>query len=259
MPQAALIKGVTGCSTGRRVSEGRAVSDGLFARRLGHSRHADDAPFVLRWRHGRGLSGRESLRERRFLYGTTAEGGAPGFGTVFRLSTSGSMDWVTPFVNALDGQSPRGGVVEMGATLRHGRFGRVLGSGTVFKVTSAGALDEGLRLRKRPAPVRRLTLARTGSCTGRRARGGELPRTVFRLDPSVTPVVDQTLHSFNGTNGSYPTTGLVKGSDGRLFGTTSEDGPGGYGTAYWVQPIFPTSGVFYADPGTEGAGPFSPL
>jgi uncharacterized repeat protein (TIGR03803 family) len=204
-----------------------------------------------------------------YFYGTTAEGGEvpnPGgnpipLGTVFRISLSGTMDWVTPLVNALNGQSPRGGVVEMGddfyGTADSGGF---WGSGTVFKVTSAGALTKIYDFGNGQRPFAGLTLGADGLLYGTTKNGGaNYLGTVFRIDPSATPVVDQTLHSFNGTNGSYPTTGLVKGADGRLFGTTSEGGPGGYGTAYWVQPIFPTSGVFYADPGTEGAGPFPPL
>ena len=44
------------------------------------------------------------------------------------------------------------------------------------------------------------------------------------------------LHSFVGTDGSYPYAGLVQATDGNFYGTTSQFGPGGngYGTVFEI-------------------------
>src|ERR1700733_1976452 len=42
--------------------------------------------------------------------------------------------------------------------------------------------------------------------------------TVFQITPGGTLT---TLHSFNGTDGALPEAGLVQGSDGNFYGTTS--------------------------------------
>src|ERR1039458_2521717 len=60
--------------------------------------------------------------------------------------------------------------------------------------------------------------------------------TVFKITPNGTLT---TLHSFQGypTDGSLPNTGLVQGTDGSFYGTTSKDGVnGGYGTVFKITP-----------------------
>lgn len=261
-PQAALIKGSDGKLYGTSRLGGANGLGTVF------SLDVSTMPVTLTTLHsfvGGATDGAgpvaSLLESGGYLYGTTAEGGASGFGTVFKFDTSaGSMLWFASF-DGTNGSSPRGGVVEKGGDF-YGTAdsGGSSGSGTVFKVTSSGALTKVYDFGNGQRPFAGLTLGADGLLYGTTREGGaNFHGTVFRLDPSATPVVDDTRHSFNGTDGAAPTTGLVLGSDGRLFGTTSEGGPGGYGTAYWVNPTFPTFGVFYADPGTEGAGPFSPL
>jgi uncharacterized repeat protein (TIGR03803 family) len=68
--------------------------------------------------------------------------------------------------------------------------------------------------------------------------------TVFRMTPSGTLT---TLCSFTGTNGEFPYAGLVQGSDGNFYGTTSQGGTSysvgyggeinyGYGTVFRITP-----------------------
>ena len=45
-----------------------------------------------------------------------------------------------------------------------------------------------------------------------------------------------TLHSFDGTDGTYPEAGLVQATDGNLYGTTVEGGANGDGTVFKMTP-----------------------
>ena len=68
----------------------------------------------------------------------------------------------------------------------------------------------------------------------------------------------QTLVSFNGTNGSYPTTALSWGPDGNFYGTTGSGGSSGDGTIFQVT----TNGLLTTlvpFNGTNGAYPYAAL
>ena len=77
------------------------------------------------------------------LYGTTAYGGAHGFGTVFSITTSGKYKILYSFGSSgspcCDGQNPWAGLIDVNGTL-YGTTagGGTLGVGTVFSVTTSG-------------------------------------------------------------------------------------------------------------------------
>ena len=71
-----------------------------------------------------------------------------------------------------------------------------------------------------------------------RVQGGASNQgTIFKIDPFG---VLSTLHAFNGTDGTNPYDGLVRGPDGKLYGTTRNGGAHNLGTVYRVTP----AGVF---------------
>jgi len=129
------------------------------------------------------------------LYGTTDRGGEHGYGTVFKLTPSGSgyaesvLYSFCANSNCTDGANPRGSLV----------FGK---DGALYGATATGG--EGV----------------AGCWSSLKGCG-----TIFRLMPSGSGYTETVLYSFCATNcadGAFPNGGLVFGKDGALYGTTSK-------------------------------------
>ncbi len=110
------------------------------------------------------------------------------------------------------------------------------GDGTVFRMTTNGALDHfGI---VQLFCKWRLSCRRVGTGHGRQFLWHGLIRrnqrqhgTLFRMTTNGTLTA---LVSFNSTNGSYPYGGLVQGADGNFYGTTEAGGANGYGTVFSI-------------------------
>lgn len=197
-----------------------------------------------------------------YLYGTTSAGGAAGFGTIFRVSTSGSLTTLHEFSardadgrNA-DGAIPRGKLAQAadGSFIGTTRFGGNT-AGTVFRITPAGAFsvlytfpakDANETNDTGAAPVAGVTIANDGNYYGVAQTGGaNKGGSVFKLTPAG---VFSVLHTFSSsesgsnTDGGSPSTQLMQARDGKLYGTTSSAGPAGSGTLFRIS----TSGAFEA-------------
>ena len=108
------------------------------------------------------------------FYGTTSKAAANGYGTVFKISTNGALTSLYSFTGGNDGANPCAGLVQGSDGNFYGttQYGGTNGAGTVFKISTNGALT--------------------------------------------------SLYSFTGGNdGANPDAGLVQGSDGNFYGTTS--------------------------------------
>lgn len=193
------------------------------------------------------------------LYGTTLSGGTGGYGTIFRLTTSGGLVTLHSF-SGLDGATPVGGVIQAsdgglyGTTLAGGVF-RL---GTIFKVTLNGVasvrhvfsgLDGAL-------PLAGLHQAADGQFYGTTTAGGAWNRgVVFRMAGTGAASV---LHAFAGADGAIPSAPVIHARDGYLYGTTLAGGPSDQGTIFKLS----MTGVLFtihAFTGTDGSRPFSAL
>ena len=137
------------------------------------------------------------------------------------------------------------------------------GCGTVFKVTPSGSLTtvhsfDG----KDGSYATGLVLGTDGNFYGTTANGGSSSNcangcgTVFKITPSGSL---KTLHSFDGTDGSGPYSGLVQGTDGNFYGTTYNGGANnscsdGCGTIFKITPAGSLATLDSFD-GTNGSAP----
>jgi uncharacterized repeat protein (TIGR03803 family) len=173
------------------------------------------------------------------FYGTTASGGEHFQGTVFRITSSGTLTVLHSFSG-----SPAQGAVPF-AALVQGSDGNFYGTtalggahfkGTVFKIDSTGSLTTLHSFSGSPGdganPVAGLVQGSDGNFYGTTALGGTHSRgTVFSIDAAGSLT---TLHSFSGSpgEGALPFAGLVQGSDGNFYGTTALGGTHGAGTVF---------------------------
>jgi uncharacterized repeat protein (TIGR03803 family) len=168
------------------------------------------------------------------FYGTTSGGGGGGdYGTVFKMTPSGTLTTLVDFTGT-DGGYPSGGLVQG----RDGNFygttggGGSVGYGTVFKMTASGKLTTLVNFTGDNGyfPQAGLVLGSDGDFYGTTSKGGSGGYgTVFKMTANGTLT---TLVNFTETNGSFPRAGLVQGSDGDFYGTTSSGGSDEIGTVF---------------------------
>jgi uncharacterized repeat protein (TIGR03803 family) len=166
------------------------------------------------------------------FYGTTEDGGANGDGTIFKLTPAGIESVLYSFgAYSGDGSTP--------TELIQGTDGNFYGTtasggansyGTVFKLTPAGVesalysfgyYSNGLLASGPNGLVQGKDGNFYGTATGFVGSGG----IAFKITPAG---VETVLHSFEGsltdTDGLYPNSVLIQGTDGNFYGTTSGGG-----------------------------------
>jgi uncharacterized repeat protein (TIGR03803 family) len=174
------------------------------------------------------------------VYGTTSEGGVYGYGTVFKLETptyaetvlysftgSNEIGYSTGLI--LDTEENMYGTTGYGGTYNYG---------TVFKLDTAGnetvlhsfngkdgeLPTETALVRDEKGNLYGVTLWGGGSTNCSNGCG-----TVFKVSSTGKETV---LHSFNGTDGEYPTGYLLQDANGNFYGVTTNGGAHGFGTVF---------------------------
>lgn len=156
------------------------------------------------------------------LYGTTKFGGTNGDGTVFKLSNDGNFFTVLHSFGASDANP---------LNLIQGKDGVLYGGGnsTVFALNTDGSdyrvLHTLISGSEGNGINGKLIQGNDGALYGAATGGGTKGfGTVFKLDTNGANF--SVLHTFFATNpdGKQPVAGLMQGSDGALYGTTSIGG-----------------------------------
>jgi uncharacterized repeat protein (TIGR03803 family) len=180
------------------------------------------------------------------LYGTTNAGGVSGWGTVFKMTQSGSVIVLYSFTGGIDGGNPGASLLLDAATgYLYGttNAGGAFGVGTVFKVSPYGGKQNVLYSftggTDGASPEAGLAIDAAGFLYGTTTAGGAHGYgTVFRLGLHQPPgSAYKVLYSFGvGTDGEVPVAGVTLDASGNLYGTTSAGGTYGYGTVFQLTP-----------------------
>jgi uncharacterized repeat protein (TIGR03803 family) len=202
------------------------------------------------------------------LYGTTSEGGASSYGTVFKLSMSGKEGVIHNFKGASgDGASPGGGLLDVRGTL-YGTSGGGGASdrGTVYAITTSGTetvLHSFGGSGDGASPEGGL-LNVNGTLYGTTVDGGTNGYgTVFYI---TTTGKERVLYSFAGGagDGAYPW-GTLLNLNGTLYGTTAGGGGSGCnsgsgcGTVFSITPSGTETVLHIFGASGDGAEPFAGL
>jgi uncharacterized repeat protein (TIGR03803 family) len=175
------------------------------------------------------------------LYGTTSGGGAFGYGTVFKLSSTGQETVLHSFNGGTDGAYPTAGLIldssgNLYGTANEG--GAADDEGTIFEITSAGSFSVLHTFTGSVAganPAAGMIMDSAGNLYGTTAEGGDTDDdgTVFQLNPATGSFT--VLHTFaSGPVGNYPYTGLAFDSAGNLYGATEDGGTAKKGLVYEI-------------------------
>jgi len=197
------------------------------------------------------------------LYGTTIEGGANFFGTVFKITTGGTLTTVHNFAGyPSDGETSYAVLLQDSNGNLYGTTtsGGSVGAGTVFRMTLGGTVTilHNFGSTDGETPYAGLIQASNGNLYGTTYNGGVYNGgTVFKITPTGTLT---TLDSFtgSGTEGDFPYGGLVQATNGNLYGTTYNGGTNGQGTVFEVTPSGTLTTLHDFDL-TDGAGPYAQL
>ena len=185
------------------------------------------------------------------LFGTTALGDANDDGTVFEIAKTAAGYAGTPTTlvsfNGANGEEPGGSLIadsngDLFGTTDRGGVNNL--NGTVFEIkkTAGGYASTPTTLvsfnrTDGEGPGGGLIADANGDLFGTTGLGGANDDgTVFEIKRTAagyasTPI---TLATFNRTNGSSPSGGLIADASGDLFGTTVEGGQFGAGTVFEI-------------------------
>jgi uncharacterized repeat protein (TIGR03803 family) len=179
------------------------------------------------------------------LYGTTNRGGNTHDGTIFDITTGGTLTSLYSFCQppCANGFRPTSALVQdiegnfYGTTTLGGTYRQ----GTVYRVDMNGDVSTLYSFCPHPhhsCPDGNfpsgLVQGNDGNFYGTTGYGGENNYgSVFRITPTGELT---TIYSFGVTGGYYPAAGLVQGTDGNFYGTTFNGGTEGDGTVFMITP-----------------------
>ena len=193
------------------------------------------------------------------LYGVTTGGGANSCGTIFNITTAGTLTVLHSFSGSADGDQPCGTLVftPNGSFYGTTSDGGPTNCGTVFQMTSSfvftdihdfdGVVEGGF-------PGAGLTIGNDGDLYGTTSTGGPSNGgTIFKTTPSGALTM---LYNFQGnTDGVAPECELALGSDGNFYGTTPVGGVSNGGTVFQITPAGAFTLLYNFQGSTDGVAP----
>ena len=169
------------------------------------------------------------------FYGTTGKGGAANAGLVYKVNASGHQTVLYTFTGGADGSDPYAGVIADPEGNLYGttQSGGAANAGVVYKVDTAGhetvlysfIYPDGF------APYAGVIRDSAGNLYGTTPYGGSTGAgVVYEVDTAGQETV---LYNFTGgADGSTPFAGVIRDSQGNLYGTTYSGGAASAGVVY---------------------------
>jgi uncharacterized repeat protein (TIGR03803 family) len=168
-------------------------------------------------------------------------------GTLYRSDLNGNLTDLHDFLGA-DGENPPAGVIEGSDSALYGTCENGgSGLGTIFRFTFPSTYDVIHDFLGPELPHGDVVEASDGRLYG--ATGG----IVFVVDPSGANF--STIHTFlgNANDGGRSLAGLLRASDGMLYGTASEGGWGTVGLVFRVDPSNSPPSLYALEPASGPA------
>jgi uncharacterized repeat protein (TIGR03803 family) len=208
------------------------------------------------------------------FYGTTPKGGARDYGTVFKITPTGTLTSLysfCPLAGCSDGFDPQAGLV-LGSD---GNFyGTTVGLatytvGSVFQITPGGMLTTlhtfQSNLSEGYGPLATLIEATNGNFYGTTSSnggaGGNGSGTIFEITPQgkLTVVYVFSCPTADCPDGAQPDGSLVQAANGNFYGTTKAGGVNGGGTVFKLTPGGALTTLHSFGSKGDGADPYAGL
>ncbi len=172
------------------------------------------------------------------LYGMASIGGESLYGSVFKISTTGTFTLLNSFNGGINGNAPYESLVQ--STIDNAYYGTTSGGGTfdygtVFKLCGGTltVLHSFNRNVDGAVPKGSLVLGTDSNFYGMTSDGGSNGvGTIFKITSNGNYTVLRQLVS--NTDGASPRGSLVLGSDGIFYGMTNSGGSNGSGTIFKI-------------------------
>jgi uncharacterized repeat protein (TIGR03803 family) len=200
------------------------------------------------------------------LYGTAQDGGAAGYGAVYRFDTNHLFSRVYSFTNGADGANPNTALTLGADGMLYGLTDAgANGQGNIFSLSPAGALSTIYTLANTTDgsyPVGPIFQGYDGtlffSLRFAKLGGYTFPGGVFYV---TTNGSFGAIYIFNPPfgDGQYPAAGVIESSDGNLYGTTEYGGTSGNGTIFVATRAGHYLTLVNLDGFNSGANPRTPV
>jgi len=189
------------------------------------------------------------------FYGTSTVGGAYGEGSIYKVTSTGTVMVMHSFYSSTDGAYP-------GASLVLGSDGDLYGTttdwgagsnGTVFKMTTGGSFSTLYAFTSGGGIGYSLMQGSDGNFYGTSGAGGANDAgTIFEV---TSGGAYSLLYTFTGGPNSGPTSPMVEDANGNFYGTTPSGGNGD-GTIFKLAPgnVYSTLASFTAATGVKPSG-----